>query len=281
MIEQLIRYEPAVRLISFLLVFGTMAALELFVSARALRVPRGHRWPRNLGLTVINTAILRVIFPAGATATALWASAHDFGLLRHLALPQPVRIVLAVILLDLILYTQHVAFHAVPLLFRFHQVHHADIDFDVTLGARFHPVEMVLSMLVKLAAVAALGAPPAAVVLFEVILSVTSLFSHANVRVQGGSDRVLRWILVTPAMHVIHHSAAVDESNSNFGFNLPWWDRLFGTYSAEPKGPLQVGLPAYQGLEEQSLDWMLALPFHSGPEPDNAPPRVAAREDSA
>lgn len=263
MIKELIIDEPAARLVSFVVVFATMATLEFVVSARKLRVPKGRRWPRNLGLTMINTAILRVVFPAGATAAALWASAHHFGLFQHLALPPPLGIVLAVVLLDLAIYAQHVAFHAVPLLFRFHRVHHADVDFDVTLGTRFHPVEMVLSMLVKLAAVAVLGAPAAAVVLFEVILSVTSLFSHANVRVQGGIDRVLRWILVTPAMHVIHHSAAANETNSNFGFNLPWWDRLFGTYRAELEGSLRVGLPDYQEVEEQSLGWMLALPFHA------------------
>lgn len=281
MIEYLVRYEPATRLVFFVLVFGTMAALELSVSARALRVPRGRRWPRNLGLTAINTAILRVIFPAGATAAALWASATHFGLFHHVVLPQPVRIVLAIIALDLTIYVQHIAFHAVPFLFRFHRVHHADVDFDVTLGARFHPVEMVLSMLVKLAAVAALGAPPAAVVVFEVILSVTSLFSHANLRVPGGIDRVLRWILVTPAMHVVHHSAAVDETNSNFGFNLPWWDRLFGTYRAEPKETLRIGLPVYQQLEDQSLEWMLALPFRSGLERDEALPHIAAKKETA
>ena len=281
MIEQLVRYEPAVRLVSFVLVFGTMAALELFVSARPLRAPRGRRWPRNLGLTAINTAILRLIFPAGATAAALWASARHFGLLQHVALPQPVRIVLAIIALDLTIYAQHIAFHAIPFLFRFHRVHHADVDFDVTLGARFHPIEMILSMLVKLAAVAALGAPPAAVVIFEVILSVTSLFSHANLRVPHGIDRVLRWILVTPAMHVVHHSAAVDETNSNFGFNLPWWDRLFGTYRAEPKETPQIGLPVSQRPEDQSLEWMLALPFHSGLRRDGAASRVAAKKVTA
>jgi len=260
-LEELTRNEGAIRLVAFLLVFGTMTALELVVAARTLRVPKGRRWPRNLGLTLINTVILRVVFPAGATAAALWASARHFGLFQHLALPHPVRIVIAIITLDLVIYVQHVAFHAVPPLFRFHRVHHADVDFDVTLGARFHPVEMVLSMLVKLAAVAVLGAPAASVVMFEVILSITSLFSHANVRVRRGIDRVLRWILVTPAMHVIHHSAAAAETDSNFGFNLPWWDYLFGTYRAEPKEPLQVGLPVYQEGEEQSVGWMLALPF--------------------
>ncbi len=280
MSEILVSHEPTVRLAAFLVLFGTMATLELMVSARALRAPRGRRWPRNLGLTAINTAVLRVVFPAGATAAAVWASAHHFGLLQRFALPQPLAIVLAIVTLDAAIYAQHVALHAVPFLFRLHAVHHADIDFDVTLGARFHPVEMVLSMLWKLAAVAALGAPPAAVVLFEVILSGTSLFSHANVRVQVSADRLLRWILVTPAMHVVHHSAAPGETNSNFGFNLPWWDRLFGTYCAEPKAPLRIGLPAHQRAEEQSLLWMLALPFQAHAENGKARRQVSVTRET-
>jgi sterol desaturase/sphingolipid hydroxylase (fatty acid hydroxylase superfamily) len=280
LLKELTRHEGAARLVAFLLVFGTMAALELVAAARTLRVPRGRRWPRNLGLTLINTVILRLIFPGGATAAALWASAQHFGLLQHAPFPQPVRIVIAIIALDFVIYVQHVAFHAAPLLFRFHRVHHADIDFDMTLGTRFHPVEMVLSMLVKFAAVAALGVPVVSVVIFELILSITSLFSHANVRVRPGIDRVLRWILVTPAMHVIHHSAAPAETDSNFGFNLPWWDRLFGTYRAEPNKPLQVGLQAYREREEQSLGWMLALPFDTAPRRPGTLPTLRETRES-
>ncbi len=237
MSEILVSHEPTVRLAAFLVLFGTMATLELMVSARALRAPRGRRWPRNLGLTAINTAVLRVVFPAGATAAAVWASAHHFGLLQRFALPQPLAIVLAIVTLDAAIYAQHVALHAVPFLFRLHAVHHADIDFDVTLGARFHPVEMVLSMLWKLAAVAALGAPPA-------------------------------------------DSAAPGETNSNFGFNLPWWDRLFGTYCAEPKAPLRIGLPAHQRAEEQSLLWMLALPFQAHAENGKARRQVSVTRET-
>jgi sterol desaturase/sphingolipid hydroxylase (fatty acid hydroxylase superfamily) len=211
---------------------------------------------------LLNTALLRLVFPAGATVAALWAAGHRSGILQRVDLPELAELVLAVVALDFIIYWQHRAFHAVPLLFRFHEVHHADIDFDVTLGSRFHPIEMLLSMGIKLGAVVALGASPAAVVVFETILAVTSLFSHGNLGIPASLDRVLRWVLVTPAMHSVHHSVVVPEQQSNFGFFVPWWDRLFGTYRqrSERAEPV-IGISEFQAELAQSIVWMLALPF--------------------
>jgi sterol desaturase/sphingolipid hydroxylase (fatty acid hydroxylase superfamily) len=218
--------------VPFVAVFATMATAEALLEARPRRVPRRSRWIHNLGLMLLNTAVLRLLFPIGAAGASLWATKHEFGLLHLASWPAAVELVLAIVVLDLVIYGQHVLFHSVPFLFRVHNVHHADIDFDVTLGSRFHPVEMLLSMGIKLGAVALIGASVSAVVLFETLLAVTSLFNHANVRLPFGVDRVLRWFVVTPAMHSVHHSADRADRDTNFGFSIPWWDRLFGTYRA-------------------------------------------------
>ncbi|HEX6178806.1 MAG TPA: sterol desaturase family protein, partial [Thermoanaerobaculia bacterium] len=237
---------------------------EAFVEARPRRVARKKRWLHNLALTALNTAVLRIIFPVGAVAAASWAANRGFGAMHLVEWPSIVETALTIAALDLAIYGQHVLFHAVPSLFRFHRVHHADIDFDVTLGTRFHTVEMLLSMVIKLLAVAALGASVTAVILFEVILAATSVFNHANVRIPSSIDRLLRLFIVTPAMHSIHHSAERTDRDTNFGFSIPWWDRLFGTYrersaAARPR----VGVAELQRQTRQSLRWMLALPFRS------------------
>lgn len=247
---------------SFVAVFATMAIAEALLEARPRRVARRNRWIDNLGLMLLNTAVLRFLFPIGAVGAALWSAEHGFGLLHLTSWPVAVELVLAIVLLDLVIYGQHVLFHSVPFLFRVHKVHHADIDFDVTLGSRFHPVEMLLSMGIKLGAVALIGASVPAVVLFETLLAVTSLFNHANVRLPFAIDRVLRWFLVTPAMHSVHHSADRADRDTNFGFSIPWWDRLFGTYRARPSSERPaVGMPELQFETRQTIRWMLALPF--------------------
>ena len=182
----------------------------------------------------VDTLLVRILFPTTAVGLALLAEARGFGLFNVVALPAWVAVVASVVILDLAIYLQHVLFHAVPALWRLHRMHHADLEFDVTTGLRFHPIEILLSMLIKFAVVAALGAPALAVLIFEVLLNATSMFNHGNVRIPAGLDRVLRWLVVTPDMHRVHHSILSRETNSNFGFNLPWWDRLFGTYRAQP-----------------------------------------------
>ena len=214
--------------------FAAMALWELLAPRRRQSFGRGKRWPSNLGIVVLDTLLVRLVFP---TAPSAWHCSP-----RRMAgacstrsnAPAWLAIIASVILLDLAIYLQHVLFHAVPVLWRLHRMHHADLDFDVTTGVRFHPIEILLSMGIKLGVVAALGAPAVAVLIFEVLLNATSMFNHGNVRLPARLDRVLRWIVVTPDMHRVHHSVVPRETNSNFGFNLPWWDRLFGTYRAQP-----------------------------------------------
>jgi len=262
-----VAHEAVFRGSLFASVFLAMAIVEVLFEERPRHVARRSRWLHNLALTLVNTAVLRVAFPIGAMSAALWADRQSFGLLHLVNWNPAVEIVLSIVVLDLVIYGQHVLFHAVPLFFRFHQVHHADIDFDVTLGTRFHPVELLLSMAIKLVAVALLGAGAAAVVLFETLLAVTSLFNHGNVRLPEALDRVLRWVVVTPAMHAIHHSMERADRDTNFGFSIPLWDRLFGTYrphSVESR-PV-IGMPEHQQGRLQTLRWMVMLPFRASNE---------------
>jgi sterol desaturase/sphingolipid hydroxylase (fatty acid hydroxylase superfamily) len=255
--------EPYIRLGAFFGVFAAMALWEWAAPRRKRLVSRWVRWPNNLAITAINTALLRVIFPTAAVGLALLAEQRGWGLLNNLPLPDWGKIVLAVVALDFVIYLQHVMFHAVPLFWRLHRMHHADLDFDVTTGARFHPVEILVSMVIKLAAVAALGAPALAVLIFEVLLNATSMFNHANVRLPARIDRVLRWVVVTPEMHRVHHSVVPAETNSNFGFNAPWWDRLFGTYRAQPAAGhegMTIGLTQFRDPRELWLDRLLLQP---------------------
>jgi sterol desaturase/sphingolipid hydroxylase (fatty acid hydroxylase superfamily) len=249
-------------------VLAAMALWEILAPRRSRTLPRRRRWPANLGIVVLNTLLVRALFPAAALGMALSAQSHGWGLLNQYAVPAWAAAAAGIVLLDLALYLQHVMFHAVPALWRLHRVHHADLDIDVTTGARFHPIEIALSMLVKLAAIAALGVPPAAVLLFEVLLNATSMFNHANVRIPATLEAVLRRLLVTPDMHRVHHSVERDETNSNFGFNLSLWDRLFGTYRAQPRAgheAMAIGIPELRDAAEcGSLAGMLALPFRHG-----------------
>jgi sterol desaturase/sphingolipid hydroxylase (fatty acid hydroxylase superfamily) len=257
-------YEPYIRLGAFGGVFVAMALWEFIQPRRKQSIGRGWRWPNNLGVVALNTLLVRVVFPATAVGLALVAEARGWGLFNLVALPAWVGVVSSVVVLDLAIYLQHVLFHAVPALWRLHRMHHADLDFDVSTGLRFHPIEIVLSMLIKFTVVAALGAPALAVLIFEVLLNATSMFNHGNVRIHAGLDRILRWLVVTPDMHRVHHSILSRETNSNFGFNLPWWDRLFGTYRAQPAAGhdgMTIGIEQFRDRRELGLDRMLLQPF--------------------
>jgi|SRR5680860_262282 len=233
--EDFLQHEGLIRFGSFCAVFAVMAVWEMLAPRRELTLTRAQRWVGNLGVVLIDTLLVRLIFPAAVVGGAVFAGAEGWGLLNYLSTPMWIAIPLAILALDLAIYLQHVLFHAVPALWRVHRMHHADLDFDVTTGVRFHPFEILLSLFIKLGVVLALGLPALSVLIFEVILSITSLFNHSNVCISPRLERVLRWLVVTPEMHRVHHSIDAPETNSNFGFNLPWWDRLFGTYCAQPR----------------------------------------------
>ena len=259
--------EPIVRLGCFLGVFALMAVWETLRPRRVRTQPRRRRWPGNWGVVLADTLVVRVLLPAGAVGASLVAEQRGWGLFHAWRVDPWIAGIASVLLLDLAIYLQHVLFHAVPALWRLHRMHHADLDFDVTTGFRFHPVEILLSMGIKLAVVVALGAPPLAVLVFEVLLNATSLFNHGNVRMPAALDRNLRWIVVTPDMHRVHHSVLARETNSNFGFNLPWWDRLLGTYRAQPEAGhdgMTIGIEQFRDPRELRLDRMLVQPFRGG-----------------
>lgn len=264
MSELLLNNEPIVRLSAFAAVFTVMSLWEVLAPRRVQGIGRTARWPGNLGVVVLDTVLVRILFPTTAVGLALLAEAKGFGLFNVWPLASWIGVVVSVVILDLVIYLQHVLFHAVPALWRLHRMHHADLEFDLTTGARFHPIEILLSMPIKLAVIGALGAPAVAVLIFEVLLNATAMFNHSNVRLPAPVDRVLRWLVVTPDMHRVHHSIVVRETNSNFGFNLPWWDRLFGTYRAQPEAGqegMTIGVKEIRDPGEQRLDRMLTQPF--------------------
>jgi sterol desaturase/sphingolipid hydroxylase (fatty acid hydroxylase superfamily) len=265
MTEFLLEYEPAIRLGFFFGVFGVMALWETLRPCRLLTQSRARRWLNNLALAALNSLLLRLLFPAAAVGMAALAVESGWGLFNQLAWPLWLALPLAVVLLDMGIYLQHVMFHAVPLLWRLHRVHHADLDFDVTTGARFHPIEIILSLLIKFAMILVLGPPVAAVVVFEVLLNTVAMFNHGNVRLPASLDRVVRLLVVTPDMHRVHHSIAPHEANSNFGFNLSVWDRLFGTYRPQPEAGHQGMTIGLDRIREPGLCvWLpglLRLPF--------------------
>jgi sterol desaturase/sphingolipid hydroxylase (fatty acid hydroxylase superfamily) len=267
--------EPILRLGFFAGVLALMTVWQMLAPRRRLTTAQPARWLSNLGLVVLNTVAVRLVIPLGAVGAALVAQEYGWGLFQNVALPNWLAVALAVVALDLAIYLQHVMFHAVPALWRLHMVHHADLDFDVTTGVRFHTLEILLSMGIKWAAVILLGAPALAVLIFEILLNATSLFSHGNVRLPGWLDRVLRLVVVTPEMHRVHHSVNPRETNSNFGFNLPWWDYLLGTYRAQPAAGhegMTIGLSQFRDERRADrLHWMLVLPFagQSGDYPVN------------
>ena len=263
-----VRCEPGIRLVVFITAFLLLAAGEALMPRRARSVVRRWRWPTNLTLVALNTLVMRMVLPATAVGMAAIAERRGWGLLHAVGpIPALLAVAMAILLLDFAIYLQHVLFHAVPILWRVHRVHHADIDVDVTTGSRFHPVELLLSMLIKFAAISALGASPMAVLLFEVLLNAGSLFNHANLRLLPGLDRVLRLVVVTPDMHRVHHSAWGVETNTNFGFTFPCWDHLCGTYRAQPAAgheAMTVGLTCFRDPTYLRLDKTLLQPLFDG-----------------
>ncbi len=260
----LLHNEPIIRLACFFAVLLAIMLWERRKPRRALSLPRARRWPANLGIIVVDSIVLRLVFPVLAVGAAELAAAQGWGLLHGLNTPFWLALLASLLILDLAIYTQHVVFHKVAVLWRLHRMHHTDLDFDVTTALRFHPLEIVLSMLIKLVLVTLLGAPAVAVMLFEVILNATAMFNHGNVGLPRRLDRALRWILVTPDMHRIHHSIRPEETDSNFGFNLPWWDRLFGTYRDQPRdghAGMCIGLEYFRDRRAIGLYALLLQPF--------------------
>ena len=257
--------EAPIRLGFFFGILAVMALWELLSPRRILAASKSLRWINNLGLVFLNTLVLRLLFPAAAVGVALFAREQGWGLFNDTQTPFALAVVASVIIMDAVIYLQHVMVHAVPLLWRLHRVHHADPDYDVTTGARFHPLEIILSMLIKFATILLLGPPLIAVVIFEVLLNATAMFNHGNVKLPFTVDRILRLLVVTPDMHRVHHSVEDDEANSNFGFNLPWWDRLFGTYRDQPRGgheEMTIGIHNHHDPRQISwLSGILLLPF--------------------
>src|SRR3989304_3674372 len=236
--EFVIKQEVFVRLVFFFGILLIMALWEFVAPRRRLTASKALRWINNLGIVFLDSFLVRIIFPAAAGGMAAFAQEHGWGLFNHFQVSYRLAVALSVVVMDFVIYLQHVIFHAIPIFWRIHRMHHADLDFDVTTGIRFHPFEIILSMLIKFAVVVVIGPPVLGVIIFEVLLNATSMFNHGNVRILRSLDRILRWVVVTPEMHRVHHSVVYYEINSNFGFNLPLWDRVLGTYCDQPRrGP--------------------------------------------
>jgi sterol desaturase/sphingolipid hydroxylase (fatty acid hydroxylase superfamily) len=256
--------EMLVRIVCAAAIFAGLAAWELWSPCRALALGRAARWPHNLGILLVDALAVRLLIPTAAVGIAVFAGERGWGLLNMLALPGWLAGILGFIVLDIVIYTQHFVFHHVPWLWRLHRMHHADLDIDVTTGVRFHPLEILLSLLIKIATIFLIGIPALAVLVFEIALNATSMFNHANVAMPRWLDAIARLVVVTPDMHRVHHSIIRAETDSNFGFNLPWWDRLFGTYRAEPMvghKEMTIGIPIFRDVAELRLDRLLTHPF--------------------
>ena len=264
-------HETLIRLTVFAAVLTAMAWWEAIAPRRLRSYSRAKRWPANLAIATLGTVVVRFAMPLDALGFASFCTTHGWGLLNTIPLRRTIAVIGAVIALDFAIYLQHVLFHALPVLWRFHRMHHTDLDLDVTSGVRFHPVESVISMAIKLAAIAVLGPPVAGVLAFEVLLNASSLFNHSNVAIAPANDALMRLLICTPDMHRVHHSIVVRETNSNFGFNLPWWDRLFGTYCSEPAAGqigMTIGIEQFREADELGFIRMLIQPW-----------RKASRED--
>lgn len=260
--------ESALRLTAFAIIFAVMALLEFAIPKRTLQHSKRQRWFANIAIAGIDTLLVRLmavfVIPLAAVAAAEWAATNRFGLFHQIDWPIWLEWLVCIALLDLAIYGQHVASHKIPILWRLHQMHHADVDFDVTTAVRFHPIEIGLSMLWKIVVVLAIGPAAGAVVLFEILLNGTAMFNHANVDLPRPLDRLLRLLLVTPDMHRVHHSVIRQEHDSNYGFNLSIWDRLFRTYTSQPNAGhrgMTIGLAHYQNDAPTGLVWSLRLPF--------------------
>lgn len=263
--EFIMAYEPYIRSAFFFGILIIMAIFEYWAPRRRLTVSKTIRWTNNLAIVFLNSFLIRLIFPVVAVGIASFAHENGWGILNYFAVPFWLATIISIIAMDFVIYLQHVMVHAIPILWRLHRMHHADLDFDVTTGARFHPLEIILSMLIKFATIIVLGPPVVAVVLFEIILNMTAMFNHSNVKLPNKFDQLLRLLLVTPDMHRVHHSVEDDEANSNFGFSLPWWDRLLGTYRDQPRaGHNNMVIGIHQFRDNKQVSWlpgMLMLPF--------------------
>ena len=256
--------ETAIRFGSFFGMLLIMGAAETLWPRRPLTAPKNRRWLSNLSILGLSTLLIRLLVPVIPTGVALYAADKGIGLLHLVPLPEWSAIVISVLLLDMIIYWQHVLFHRIPVLWRIHRMHHADTDIDASTGIRFHTIEFILSIGLKLAAILILGPPVIAVIAFEILLNGCALFNHANVHLPVGLDKWLRLFVVTPDMHRVHHSTSPAEFNTNYGFNMPWWDRLFGTYKPQPDlghEAMKIGLNIFRDPEYLSLRKMLAMPF--------------------
>lgn len=264
--DWLLQHAAIIRLTSFSTLLIIMASWEVITPRRVLTAAKFTRWLNNLSLVMLNTLCVRLVLPMTAVSLALWCTEQHWGILNLVPLPFFISVLLAIIALDFLIYLQHVVFHRVPILWRLHRVHHADVDIDVTTGARFHPIEILLSMLIKFAAIVILGAPAVAVLLFEVILNGMAMFNHSNIVLPARLDQLLRRVLVTPDMHRVHHSVLLEETNSNYGFNLSFWDRCCGTYRAQPAQGhtgMQIGLNQFREPHYSYLHRLLQIPFIS------------------
>ena len=263
--EFVMSHEVIIRLVFFFGVLLIMALWEFAAPRRRLTASKSLRWINNLGIVFLDSFLVRIIFPAAAVGMAAFAQEHGWGLFNHFQVSYSLVVALSVVVMDFVIYLQHVIFHAIPIFWRIHRMHHADLDFDVTTGIRFHPFEIILSMLIKFAVVAVIGPPVLGVIIFEVLLNATSMFNHGNVRILRSLDWILRWIVVTPEMHRVHHSVVYYETNSNFGFNLPLWDRFLGTYRDRPRmghEGMTIGLWNFRDIKHCAiLPGMLAIPF--------------------
>ncbi len=260
--------EPSIRMAVFFGLFALLALSEWLKPRRKLTASKSHRWFTNIAIVLLDSLLVRLIFPAAAVGVALWAGAQGYGLFNVIGVPLWLAIVVSFLALDFAVWFSHVLSHKVPMFWRFHRMHHSDRDIDVTTAIRFHPIEIVLSMLWKVAWVIALGAPAVAVILFEIALNGTAMFNHSNWKLPLGLDRVLRLFVVTPDMHRVHHSSINRETDSNYGFNMPWWDRIFGTYIDQPElghDGMEIGLAEWQDERPTKLGWSLSVPFLKQP----------------
>ena len=276
--------EATIRLAAFLSIFTTMAVLELALPRREPDRRKGARWRTNLAMVIVDSLALRVIFPLAAVGTAIWAESQGYGLFRATETPVWLAGLIGFVVLDFAVWLEHVASHKIPILWRIHRMHHSDIDFDLTTALRFHPLEIILSMLWKAAIIIALGVPVLAVLVFEIVLNGAAMFNHSNCKIPVGIDRFLRLLIVTPDMHRVHHSVRVRETDSNYGFNFPFWDRLFRTYTDQPQDGhtgMTIGLNEYRGDEPTGFVWTLLLPFQRNrPRADHSLPEQPASENA-
>lgn len=260
----LLAHESAVRFGFFLGTFVLMALWEIVAPLRAAATAKAVRWPNHLVLATLNIVLVRILFPLAAVALAVYVNELGIGLFNMLPVPYAVAFVASLLALDLAIYLFHLLFHSVPVLWRVHRIHHADLDIDVSTGVRFHPIQMMLSVIVKSVIILILGPPALSVLAFEALSHAITLFNHGNVRIPRSLDRVLRWFVVTPDMHRIHHSIHADETDSNFGFVLPWWDRVFGTYRTEPaegQARMVVGIESFRRDRDLWLDRLVLNPI--------------------